>query len=323
VSVETGMDDCYEKLSNRPVLVIGAAGLDIIGKVEAALEKGTSNAARIQTTFGGVARNVAENLARLGQDVRLVTSVGDDEAGRRLLEKLDRAGVDVGSSLVSDAYPTGAYIGVVNRSGELQYALDDMKVLNALSPEYLKSREDLFMDASILFIDANLSKKTLRTAMALAKKAGIPVFADPTSIQLAAKLTPFLSGFDLITPNVQEAAVYLGRSFDPYDQEQIFEAAKHLVGQGVKISVITLAELGVCYATSETSGYIQAVRTEIVDPTGAGDALTATIIFALLNQINLDDAMRLGVSAASLTLRYPGAVVPDLTLEKLYDQLVI
>ena len=67
----------------------------------------------------------------------------------------------------------------------------------------------------------------------------------------------------------------------------------------------------------------RAIRTEIVDPTGAGDALTAAVIFSMLNQIPLDDAVRLGVSAASLTLRHRGAVVPDLSLEKLYDQLVI
>jgi pseudouridine kinase len=84
-----------------------------------------------------------------------------------------------------------------------------------------------------------------------------------------------------------------------------------------------MGEIGLCYATSETNGYIPAVRTEVVDPTGAGDALSAAIIFALLNDIPIDDAVRLGVSAASLTLRYRGAVVPNLTLEKLYDQLVI
>jgi pseudouridine kinase len=43
----------------------------------------------------------------------------------------------------------------------------------------------------------------------------------------------------------------------------------------------------------------------------------------LLNGIQIDEAMQLGVSAASLTLRYRGAVVPDLTLEKLYDRLVV
>ena len=107
------------------------------------------------------------------------------------------------------------------------------------------------------------------------------------------------------------------------NRKQALEGAKCLVSQGVQIAIITLAEQGLVYATSETSGYVPAIRTEVLDPTGAGDALTATVIFALLNGIELDEAVRLAVSAASLTLRYGGAVVPDLSLEKLYDQLVI
>ena len=66
-----------------------------------------------------------------------------------------------------------------------------------------------------------------------------------------------------------------------------------------------------------------AIRTRITDPTGAGDAMTAAVLFALLNNIDLDDAIRLGVSAASLTLRHPGSVYPNLTLEGLYDQLLV
>jgi pseudouridine kinase len=86
--------------------------------------------------------------------------------------------------------------------------------------------------------------------------------------------------------------------------------------------LITLAEFGVVYASTDTSGHIPAIHTAITDPTGAGDALTAAIIFALLNGIPLDDAIRLGVSAASLTLRSVGAVSPKLSLERLYDQLL-
>jgi pseudouridine kinase len=86
--------------------------------------------------------------------------------------------------------------------------------------------------------------------------------------------------------------------------------------------MITLAEFGVAYAATEGSGHIPAVKTDIVDPTGAGDALLATVVFGLLNDIPLDEAVRLGVTAAALTLRTRDSVVPDLSLERLYDQLV-
>jgi pseudouridine kinase len=316
------MSDQFSPAPDQPVLVIGAAGLDIIGLMKAELHSGTSNPAEIRSSFGGVARNVAENISRLGLPVELITAVGDDSTGEQLLQQLTTAGVGISAVLRSREYRTGSYLAVVNSLGELQFALDDMRAISALSTEYLRSQETLFAQASLVFLDTNLAKDTLRTAFSLARRYHLPVCADPTSKPLANRLQPYLSRLHLITPNIAEASILCGQTY-PARPRQAIEAAKCLVSQGVQIAIVTLAEFGVCYATSETSGHIPAIRTEIVDPTGAGDALTAAVIFALLSDISLDDAVRLGVSAASFTLRHRGSVVPHLTLEKLYDQLVI
>ena len=305
------------------VLVMGGAGVDIVGRVRGELRPGTSAPGQIRSSFGGVARNVAENLARLGQTVVLVTAVGQDEDGQRLLDSLAQSGVQTDEILQGTDYPTGSYLAVINAAGELQVALDDMRVISAITPAYIEARQHLFKDAALLFVDMNLSKETLRTVMSLARKSHLPVCADPTSAALAGKLLPHLSRLALITPNTAEAAILCDPDIKLSSRKQVLQAAKHLVTMGVDMTIITLAEHGLCYATSETSGYIPAIRTAIVDPTGAGDALAAAVIFALLNKIPLDDAVRLGVSAASLTLRTRGAVAPDLSLEKLYDQLVI
>jgi pseudouridine kinase len=306
-----------------PVLVIGAAGIDVVGRLKSVISGRTSSPAEIRTSFGGVARNVAENLARLGQPVKLLTVVGEDKNGDRLLEHVSEAGVDISAVLRSPMGPTGTYVAVVKQRGELYFGMDDMRVINALTPDYIEDNYGLFKEASILFMDMNLPKDTIRKVMSLARRANLPVCVDPTSKAIAGKLIPYISRFRMITPNSSEAGLLCDHDFDISDREEALFVAKHLVSQGVEIVIISLAEFGVCYATSETSGYVPAILTDIIDPTGAGDALTATVIFALLNDIPLDDAVRLGVSAANLTLRYQGAVVPDLSLEKLYDQLVI
>lgn len=316
------MSDNFFPSSEKPVLVIGAAGVDIVGRLKGDLGPGTSSPAQIRSSFGGVARNVAENIVRLGQPVELITAVGNDPTGDQLLEQLASAGVGISAVLHSSEHHTGSYLAVVNPRGVLQFALDDMRAISAVSAEYLRTKETLFKRASLVFLDANLSKDTLRTAFTLARRYHLPVCANPTSTPLADRLLPHISHLFLITPNIAEASILCGQTYDARPRQAI-DAAKCLVSQGVKIAIVTVAEFGVCYATSETFGHIPAIRTEIVDPTGAGDALTAAVIFALLNDISLDDAVRLGVSAASYTMRYPGAVVPHLTLEKLYDQLVI
>ena len=307
--------------SDLPVLVIGAAGMDMVGSVKSELRAHTSNPAQIRFSFGGAGRNVAENLLRLGTAVTFLTVVGRDESGDRLLEAIAEVGANIDTVLRSSQYPTGTYLAVVNRDGRLEYGLDDMRLMVELSPKYIHAQEELFARSSLLFIDTNLSKETIRTVISIARRVKLPVCADPTSESLASKLIPYLPRIKLIVPNSSEASILCNRKTGPATRREAIDAAKCMVSQGVEIAIVTMAELGVCYATSETSGYVPPVRTNIIDPTGAGDALTAAVLFGLLNEMPIDDAVRLGVAAESLTLNYRGAVVPDLSLEKLYDQL--
>lgn len=308
-------------LAEKQVVVVGAAALDVVGRLREELQNASSNPAHIRTSFGGVARNVAENLVRLGQPVSLLSVVGRDRIGDELLDHTRQAGVDVSAVFRSDKFPTGFYMGMLDAQGRRLFAFDDMRVLDELTESYLSYNQEVFEKAGLVFLDANLPEAALQTLFELAHSYHLPVCADTTSSSLAPRLLPYLKKIKLIAPNSTEAGILTGRPFAADDREAALDAARTLVNQGVGMVFVTLAEAGVCYATSETNGHIPALRTQVADPTGAGDALTAAIIFALLNDIDLDDAARLGVAAASLTLRHPGAVLPELSLEMLYDEL--
>ena len=305
------------------VLAIGAAGVDMVGHVAGPLEAHTSNPARIRLACGGVARNVAENLARLGQPTILISAIGSDFFGGHLRQQLQASGVDTSALIMLDDCPSGAYLAVVDPSGQLHLALDDMRALEAVTPEVLESHADLFEGAGMIFLDANLSPQAIATAVKLAQQAGVRISADPVSRTLARRLGPHLDDLFLITPNAGEAEVLLGQALPASDSSQSVMAARELVKRGVDVALIALAEFGVAYATATDHGHLPALRTQIIDPTGAGDALTAAVIFGLLNDIPIHEAVRVGISAASLTLRSPSAVAPDLSLEKLYDQLLL
>jgi len=79
--------------------------------------------------------------------------------------------------------------------------------------------------------------------------------------------------------------------------------------------------MGVCYATPDGSGHVPAVNTQVVDRTGAGDALTAGVVFGLINGFPVDEAVRLGAAAAALTLRHDNSVCQTMSLDCLYDAL--
>lgn len=307
----------------NPILLLGSSSQDVVGRLDSELQPGASNPARIRASYGGVARNVAENLARLEQPVKLLSVIGRDHPGDELLTYTSAAGVDMTSVLRTDLYPTGFYMAVLDERAHLRFAVDDMRVMSEFTPEYLNQHAELFEQASLIFVDGNLPEATLKAAVATAKKAKVPICADPASSVLVERLKPHLGKIHLFRCNVKEAAALTGQEFESSDPRAALEAARLLLNAGVGIALVTLAEFGVVYATAETSGHIPAIQTPILDPTGAGDALTAAILYGLVNDLELDDAVRLGVSAASLTLRHSGAVFPQLTLEKLYEQLVI
>jgi pseudouridine kinase len=302
-------------------MVIGSSGLDLVGRSLGTLQMGTSNPGHLRLSPGGVARNVAENLARLGLDVILITAVGEDQPGQQILEQTCATGINVEHCICVPEHPTGSYLAILDERGNLHLGMDDMRISEAITPAYLKERQELFKQAAAAFVDANLPDETLRTAISLAYTAGVPVAADPTSTNLAPRLQPYLDKLWLITPNEKEAEVLCPHPVPHADRDQAIDAAKHLVNKGVDIAIIAMAEFGVGYATVESTGHIPAIKTEVLDPTGAGDALSAAVIFALLNDIPIDEAVRLGVSAAALTLRSIGTVVQDLSLERLYEEL--
>jgi pseudouridine kinase len=312
---------------DRTALVIGAAGLDMVGRLKEPpkaddLPTARPVSANIRVSFGGVGRNVAENLARLGQPVRLLTAVGRDQTGERLLAQTALCGVDVRSSVKSERFHTGSYMAVFDPEGRRYFTLEDMGVLEEITPAYILESQEWVSSCKIMFVDANLPVDALATVIQLAKQAQIMVCADTTSVLLAERLLPYLEMIYMLTANSSEATVLCQNEPVVTDRDTALQAARKLVNLGVELAVISLAEFGVVYATSETSGHIPAIKTRIIDPTGAGDALTATLIFGLLNEIPIDESVRLGVTAASLILRHRGTVFTGLSLERLYDELV-
>jgi pseudouridine kinase len=305
-----------------PVLVIGASSLDVKGHARGSLEIGTSNHGRIRSSLGGVARNIAENLSCLGVPTILLSVVGEDGTGRRLLKQTADSGVDVSHVLIDPGGRTGSYLAVLDQQGGVYVSIDDVAIVNQITPRHINDRRRLFRDAAMVIIDANLSPQTLKTVFRLAQKYRVPVCADPTSKHLAPRLTSYLDKLYMVTPNTGEAEALLGRG-PINDRTEAIAAAKQLVARGVEIAVITLAEMGVCYATSNESGHLPALAIEIIDLTGAGDALSAAIVFGLLEEMPVDEAIRLGVSAAALTLQSRETVCRDLSLERLYDQLIV
>lgn len=304
-----------------PVVCIGAACLDIKGRLAAPLCPGSSNPGEVRLSFGGSARNIAENLARLGTPVCLLTATGNDTQGQQIVAATREAGVtlDEAAVIVAPATHSSSYLALVGADGQLVAAVDDTSALRWITPRIIHRWHRLIRGASFVVADANLTPATLRAIAGLCARYDRGLCLDPVSVALAGRLAPHLPVATLITPNMAEAELLAGLPVTTRDEA--FVAARALRQRGAEIVVITMAHGGAVYASSDANGHVPAVETAVLDATGAGDALTAGVLFGILNDFPLDDAIALGTSMASLTMQSSDTVCPDLTLEQVYQHL--
>jgi pseudouridine kinase len=303
------------------VLVIGSASRDVKGRPNGEIKMGVTNPGRVQKRVGGVARNIAENLARLEVETLLLTAVGRDSSGKHVIKTCEASGIDCTHVRIVAGARTSSHMMILKPDGDLWAGVSDFEVMKSVDADYLESCDALFQDAGMIVIDATLSPAALAKVFEMAARHHIRVCADPTSPDLAGRLCDYIGQLYMVSPNADETTALCGLA--AHDYETAINAARHLVSLGTKIAVVTLAERGLAYADGSGGGFIPAIKTRVVDPSGAGDALSGAVIFGLLNDVPIDEAMRLGVTAASLTLQSSLTVLPNLSQELLYEKLAI
>jgi len=299
-------------LSDAPfVSIVGGANIDIHGRSSADLRRRDSNPGEVTTSAGGVARNVAESLCRLGVDARLITAIGNDQHGR-VLQSLSRdAGIDMQYTHEIAAAPTSTYISVLDNTGDMQVAIADMSVIDHLTADRLRSQQAMLQQSALIVVDANLSEDTLRWLAGVA--GSIPLFADTVSTAKALRLRPVLASIHTLKANAAEAEALTGMPANSI--KQLRRLAGSLHAAGVQRVFITRAERGVFFSTPENSAMQKPLRKRHVrNSGGAGDAFLAGLAYAWLKGWRQPRSLEFALAAADLTLSHAATSHPDLSL---------
>jgi len=278
--------------------------MDAKARLAGDLIPGTSNPAAVTRTPGGVACNVARTLVRLGVPVSLVSVVGDDDVGHRLLGRAALEGVGVDEVVVLPGLATAGYTAVLEKSGSLAFGIADMAIYESFGADIIE-RALRHHRGAIWFVDANPGADALEAMGAVDDDLAL----DPVSIAKARRLLPLLAKAAVAFPDAGEAEALTGIA-DPGT------AAKELVAAGVGVAVVTLGLDGVVVADATGERTRPAIAPKTVrDVTGAGDALIAGYLAAWSR--GEADPVGWGLAAASLTIETLDTVRDDLTVEML------
>ena len=294
-------------------VVVGGANLDIHGKARRALRKRDSNPGDVNMSPGGVARNIAENLARLGVAARLITAIGDDPHGELILQAGKDAGIDMRFVHVSTSAPTSTYLSIVDDHGEMRLAVSDMTIADELTPQRLQQHHSMLRRAALLFIDANLSGNTLEWLCSEFHNA--PVFADTVSTRKADRLRPVLGSIHTLKTGTAEIEALTG--MESRTEAQLKKTANDLHARGVRRVFVTRGKDGVFHSSEEGQGIykLRGAPADVHNVGGAGDAFLAGMGYAWLEKWPLEESIQVALAAAQVTVADAATSSPALSVD--------
>ena len=293
------------------VVVAGGANMDICAAPAAKLRLQDSNPGTVVTSPGGVARNIAENLARLGIDCRLIAAVGADHHGDLLLQQGLAAGIDMSAVLRLDHVATSTYVSMLDDSGDMHAAVNDMSIVESLQPDLLRTHDRMLRQANMLIIDTNLPDASLEYLSNL--PGDRPLLVDTVSVAKAPKIRPYLSAVHTIKAGASEAEVIA--DLRCRTERQLAKAARWFHEQGTQNVFISLGDKGVFYSDGEQTGLepVPDADPDVTNANGAGDALFAGLAYGWLENWTLMETIRFAMSAAGVTMSHRSTINPDLS----------
>lgn len=307
----------YVLPEKNQIIAIGGANVDRKFTIEQNVQLGTSNPATVTETVGGVARNIAENLGRLGNRVSLVTVMGDDHDST-FIEQSCNSMINLDLVEKLNEYKTGSYTAVLDGEGELVISMANMEIYDQLLPAILKKYEPALQNASCIVIDLNCPLETVEYVRDFAIEQKIPLSVVPVSSPKMKNMPQDLHGVDYFICNRDEAEMFLTMKLETYEHYE--KAVKAMLEKGAEYVVLTLGEHGVMAGHADKVTHYKAILTKnIVDVTGAGDAFVSAFLHGILNDEELEEAIQLGLTNASKTLQSDKTVRDDLTKENLLE----
>lgn len=297
----------------RKMIVIGAQNIDIFAKSEMNLVEGDSNPAKINLAFGGVGRNIAVNMKRLGHEVHFLSVFGDDDFSKSAQLSLDHLGIKTDQSLFLMGSSNSIYLGILDKDNELHLGLNDMQIIKELHPEFFKSKWAYINSFDTIIIDNNLSEESI--AYLLNHLKDKVIIMDAVSAHKACKLKKYLDKISILKVNQLELDA-LSNSLS------IKEKLENLHAKGAQTILLTHQEkASLVSKEDELVSQKPKLIKNIINATGAGDAFLSGYLHGFLSEKTEEDRLKMANFAAGITLTSNESTSLELNSEKIEEAI--
>lgn len=296
-------------IKNEPyMLVFGVSVYDIIGFTYQNYRAQDSNPGNVRVSFGGVCRNIAENMARLHVNTKFISIIGNDEKGKSILKAAEDIHLDMKDSLIVEGESTPTYMAILNEQGEMESAIVDMKITDSVTEEFIDSKAGIIKNAEYMILDTD-NPKILEYLLTTYKDETRFVL-DPVSASKVARIKHLVPYFHTIKPNRLEAEVLCG--FELKSTEDVRRAGAYFRSMGIQNVFISLDSDGIYYNDGENEGIIKANKVSVVNVTGAGDSCVAGLAYGFMNDLSIIDTVKYAIAMSAITISHAETIHPTM-----------
>lgn len=297
---------------NDFVCVIGGANIDISGGTYSKLNTNDSNPGKITTSLGGVARNIAENLSRMGVRVEFISVLGSDNYARDIQASCSELDISLKHTEIVANERTSTYLCINDEHGEMQVAVSDMEIYNNITPDFLASRLEIINSSKAIVLDTNIPKVSLEYLM---DNINVPIFIDTVSIKKTEKIKDSIHNIYALKPNILEAEMLSGIKI--INEDDLLAATDIILKKGVKQLYVSLGAKGVYYTDGSNRQRLDSITDDIVNTTGAGDSFIAGVVWAHLKGYDIEQSAKAGLAASYICVKSIKTVSEDISEENI------
>jgi len=298
-------DDGREPAKRKRILVLGSLNIDLVQRVPRIPKPGeTLKGDSLQIYAGGKGANQACAAALLGGNAALAGMLGKDVFAHRLMDELERAGVDTAAVATADSASGSATI-LVLPSGENSIVISP-GANAAVSVSFALDMTQHLEAGDFLLCQLETPIASVAAAMEAAHAKGVVTILDPAP---AHDLPDALfRSTSILTPNQTEAGFLISSAESIETMQDAARAARQLQARGAEMVIVKMGALGCLFANGPDVAEIPGLCVQAVDTTAAGDTFNAALAVALAEGSSTLEAIRFANAAAALSVTRPGAI---------------
>ena len=293
------------------IVVIGATFVDVKGYPLAQYIPGGRNVGRVVQVHGGVGRNVVEDIANVELRPTFVSVVDETGLSDDVVRNLIRHKVEI-RYIARSEEGLGTWLAIFNNEGDVIASISRRPDLSAVRKVLEEQGDEIFSGADSIVVEFDIEEPILKKVLDLAQKHGKEVYTVISNMSIAMKRRDLLQRTSVLVCNEQEAGMLFSEDYsgtDPEDLKEIMVRRARL--SGIPRIVVTLGERGAVYADKNgEAGVCPALRVDVVDTTGAGDAFFAGVAIGLTYGKTVGESCVIGTRLAASVISSRENVCP-------------